>query len=76
MKDPEFQSMLRDYMTEMQDPKQRAEQEAYISQLETQQRVPEGREVVHPVPGFVIKTRFSREGKGGDREKVCAKRKE
>lgn len=24
MKDPEFQSMLRDYMTEMQDPKQRA----------------------------------------------------
>ncbi|CAN0478367.1 unnamed protein product, partial [Hapterophycus canaliculatus] len=36
----------------------RQEQELYISELESQNRVPEGREVVHPLPGFVIKTKF------------------
>lgn len=46
------------------------EQEAYISQLEKQDRVPEGKEVVHPIPGFVIKTRFFREGTSGESEKV------
>lgn len=45
------------------------EQEAYISQLENQNRVPEGKEVLHPVAGFVIKTKFVREEKSGD-EKV------
>lgn len=46
------------------------EQEAYISQLESQQRVPKGKEVVHPMPGFVIKTRFWRAGKEDERQKV------
>lgn len=46
------------------------EQEAYISQLETQQRVPKGKEVVHPMPGFVIKTRFWKTGKEDERKKV------
>ncbi|CBJ29402.1 conserved unknown protein [Ectocarpus siliculosus] len=68
--EPEFQAMLRDYMEEMQDPKQRAEQELYISELESQNRVPEGKEVVHPLPGFVIKTRFTRGSKDAEPEKL------
>eukprot|EP00752_Nemacystus_decipiens_P003077 g2851.t1 len=60
MADPEFQSMLRDYMEEMQDPKYRAEQEEYICELEGRNEVPEGKETVHPAPGFVIKTKFTK----------------
>ncbi|CAM9948259.1 unnamed protein product [Scytosiphon promiscuus] len=72
MADPEFQAMLRDYMEEMQDPAQRAEQELYISELESQNRVPEGKEVVHPLPGFVIKTKFTRMAKDAESEKLFA----
>lgn len=47
------------------------EQERYISELEGQQRIPEGKEVVHPLPGFVIKTRFTRgSAKDAEPEKV------
>ncbi|CAN0090223.1 unnamed protein product, partial [Laminaria digitata] len=70
MADPEFQSMLRDYMEEMQDPANRAEQETYISELENQDRVPEGKEVLHPIAGFVMKTKFYRGSKDLDREKL------
>lgn len=40
------------------------EQELYISELEGQNRVPDGKEVVHPLPGFVIKAKFTRGPKG------------
>ena len=46
------------------------EQEKYISELENQDRVPEGKEVVHPIAGFVMKTKFHRGSKDLDREKV------
>ncbi|CAN0499060.1 unnamed protein product, partial [Scytosiphon promiscuus] len=39
------------------------EQETYISELENQDRVPEGKEVVHTIAGFVIKTKFHRGSK-------------
>lgn len=51
-------------------PAGRQEQELYISELESQNRVPEGKEVVHPLPGFVIKTRFTRGSKDAEPEKV------
>lgn len=44
--DPEFRKMFSDYMDELQDPKNRDETEAYISQLETEQKVPEGKELI------------------------------
>lgn len=44
--DPEFRKMFAEYMDELQDPKNRAETEAYISQLEGEQKVPEGKELV------------------------------
>ena len=54
--DPEFRKMFGDYMDELQDPANRAETEAYISQLEGEQKVPEGKELIRPGPGFVAKT--------------------
>ena len=54
--DPEFRKMFGDYMTELQDPANRAETEAYIKQLEGEQKVPEGKELIRPTAGFVAKT--------------------
>ena len=54
--DPEFRKMFADYMDEMQDPKYRAETDEYIRQLEKEEKVPEGKELIHPLPGFVAKT--------------------
>lgn len=54
--DPEFRKMFSEYMDEMQDPKHRAETDEYIRQLEKEEKVPEGKELIHPLPGFVAKT--------------------
>ena len=44
--DPEFRKLFADYMDELQDPKNREETEAYITQLEGEQKVPEGKELI------------------------------
>lgn len=44
--DPEFRKLFADYMDELSDPKNREETEAYISQLEGEQKVPEGKELI------------------------------
>jgi hypothetical protein len=44
--DPEFRRMFSEYMDELQDPKHREETEAYISQLEGEQKVPAGKELI------------------------------
>ncbi len=44
--DPEFRKMFSEYMDELQDPRHREETEAYISQLEGEQKVPEGKELI------------------------------
>ena len=44
--DPEFRKLFADYMDELQDPANRAETEAYISQLEGEQKVPAGKELI------------------------------
>lgn len=54
--DPKFREMLADYMDEISDPKHRAEQEAYITKLENEDQVPEGKELVRPSAAFVVKT--------------------
>ena len=54
--DPEFRKMFAEYMDEMQDPKYREETDAYIRQLEKEEKVPEGKELIHPKPEFVAKT--------------------
>lgn len=44
--EPEFRKLFAEYMDELQDPKHREENEAYISQLETEKKVPEGKELI------------------------------
>lgn len=54
--DPKFREMLADYMEEISDPKYRAETEQYISQMENDDQVPAGKELVRPEACFVVKT--------------------
>ncbi|EQC35355.1 hypothetical protein SDRG_07067 [Saprolegnia diclina VS20] len=58
MKDPEFRSLLNEYMLEISDPTHRAEQEAYLRQLENDNKVPTDKQLVLPTPGFVLKTKL------------------
>ena len=44
--DPEFRKLFTEYLDEMQDPANRAENEAYIRQLETENKVPMGKELI------------------------------
>lgn len=48
--DPEFRKMFADYMDEIQDPRYREETEQYISQLETEDKVPEGKQLIRYDP--------------------------
>ncbi|GMF15826.1 unnamed protein product [Phytophthora lilii] len=58
MKDPEFRSLLSDYMQEISDPRNRAETEQYLAQLESEQKVPADKQLIKPKPGFVVKTKW------------------
>uniref|UniRef100_A0A7S2S5N0 Protein kintoun n=1 Tax=Mucochytrium quahogii TaxID=96639 RepID=A0A7S2S5N0_9STRA len=55
MQKPEFTKLMKDYMDEISDPKHRAEQEAYLEQLEKDNKVPENVNLVHPKAGFCLK---------------------
>ena len=69
--DPEFRKMFADYMDELQDPAHREETENYISQLEGEQKVPPGKELIRPAPGFVAKTyKEDKAGKDSKGDKI------
>mmetsp|Transcript_27551 Transcript_27551/g.36126 ORF Transcript_27551/g.36126 Transcript_27551/m.36126 type:complete len:716 (+) Transcript_27551:108-2255(+) len=57
--EPEFRKLFADYVDEISDPKYREETEMYINQLEGEKKVPEGKELVRPDPGFVLKTHLN-----------------
>jgi HSP20 family molecular chaperone IbpA len=48
--------MFAEYMDDLQDPSHRAETEAYISQLENEEKVPTGKELIRPEIAFCAKT--------------------
>ena len=54
-KEPEFKQLMNDYLTEISDPKNRAEYEQYINQLEKDNKVPKGTKLVRPVGSFCVK---------------------
>ncbi|CAM9741791.1 unnamed protein product, partial [Chrysoparadoxa australica] len=68
-KDEEFRKMFGEYMQEISDPKYRKEQEAYITQLEGENRVPQGKQLVRPSKGMVVKTSYCGEN-SGSKEKM------
>nr|CCA21723.1 conserved hypothetical protein [Albugo laibachii Nc14]CCA21852.1 conserved hypothetical protein [Albugo laibachii Nc14] len=58
LKKPEFRALLDEYMQEISDPGNRAETEAYLTQLEAENKVPEDKILITPIPVFVIKTKY------------------
>ena len=56
-KEPEFKKLLGEYMQEISDPKNRAEYEQYINQMEHDDKVPKDMKIIKPKGGFVIKTK-------------------
>ena len=59
----EFRNLMVEYMNEISDPKYRAEQDEYLRQLEEQNELPNGKDILRPEPGFVMKFKFTREKK-------------
>lgn len=55
--DPEFCKLMSEYVADLQNPEYRAETEAYIGQLESEDKVPQGKELIRPQKGFVAKSR-------------------
>lgn len=58
MKDPDFRALLNEYMHEISDPCHREETEQYLAQLERDAKVPLDKQLIKPVPGFVVKTKW------------------
>lgn len=56
MERDEFKNILSDYVKEISDPKNQAEYETYLRQLEEQGDLPVGTKLIKPVPAFCIKT--------------------
>lgn len=61
--DKEFRNLMADYVSEISDPKHRAEQDEYIRQLEEQNEIPDGKGILRPEPGFVMKFKYSKRKK-------------
>ena len=53
--DEQFRKIFAEYVSEISDPNHRAEQDEYIRQLEVQNEVPEGKNIIRPKPAFAIK---------------------
>jgi len=60
--DKEFRKMMAEYVDEISDPKHRAEQDAYIREMEAKGETPKDKKVVHPNAGFVVKTKKEKDG--------------
>ena len=56
LKDPKFGDMLADYVNEVSDPKNRAEYDEYMEQLEAKGELQEGTELLRCEAGICIKT--------------------
>lgn len=56
MKKPEFVEMLGEYMNEISDPANREEYDQYLRQLEKEDDLPEGMQLLEPQQAFCLKT--------------------
>lgn len=63
-KQKEFCELFAEYAAEICNPAARKEQEAYIAQLEKEQKIPEDKELIRPQAGFVVKTHKMKKGAG------------
>ena len=58
--EPEFRKLMADYVDEISDPKNRAETDAYIRQLESQGEVPADKDIIRPDPCYVVKFKHTK----------------
>ena len=56
MEHDEFKSILSDYVKEISDPKNQAEYELYLKQLEDAGDLPVGTKLIKPIAAFCMKT--------------------
>ncbi|GMH98290.1 hypothetical protein TrVE_jg6141 [Triparma verrucosa] len=66
---PEFRKLMSEYVEEISDPKNRAETDAYIKQLESQGEVPTDKEVIRPEKGYVVKFKHTKVKVAEDKKK-------
>eukprot|EP00743_Colponemidia_sp_Colp-15_P001308 GILK01001432.1.p1 GENE.GILK01001432.1~~GILK01001432.1.p1 ORF type:complete len:395 (-),score=84.64 GILK01001432.1:167-1294(-) len=57
MENPEFRRLLKEYVDEISDPKNKKEYDDYIRQMEQQGELPAGSKLLRPEPGFCVKTK-------------------
>lgn len=60
---------MSEYVEEISDPKNRAETDAYIKQLESQGEVPTDKEVIRPEKGYVVKFKHTKVKVAEDKKK-------
>ncbi len=70
----EFRDLMAQYVSEISDPSHRAEQEQYLRQLEEQNELPDGKDILRPQPGFVLKFKYSKKRSSSSSQK--SKRKD
>lgn len=56
MEQPEFKTLLNDYVGEISDPKHRPELDQYLDEMVERGELPPGVELIQPTVGFCIKT--------------------
>ena len=56
MEHEEFKTLMNDYVKEISDPKNQAEYETYLRQLEESGDLPKGTKLIKPIAAFCIKT--------------------
>ena len=74
MENEQFQQLFMEYVDEISNPKHRAENEVYLKQLEEQNDCPEGKQVLHPEKGFVLRFKFTRKGHSSKNSRKSAKK--
>lgn len=61
LQEEEFRKLLSEYVDDISDPRHRAEQNEYIRYLEQQNASPQGKKLIRPKPGFVLKLKYFHE---------------
>ena len=60
---------MAEYVTEISDPKYRAEQEEYLRQLEEQNEIPDGKKMIRPTKGYALEIKMKRGRTASNRKK-------
>jgi dynein assembly factor 2 len=74
MKNPEFRGLLEEYMKEISDPTNKAENDKYLRQMESEGQAPEGQQLMQPEPAWVIKVKSKASSSSADSTSAAPKK--